>query len=111
MRASVPWMGQIDERILERLADDGNATAWEVALDITGPVSPDRVTERCSVLADAELVERDDRDLGFGRFETYWSITTWGELFLSEEVDPSLDVPVPGPRPPHATRPGRWAGF
>ncbi|TKX52596.1 repressor phrH2, partial [Halorubrum sp. SP3] len=39
------------------------------------------------------------------------SITTWGELFLSEDVDPSLDVPVPSPRPPHATRPDWWAGF
>jgi hypothetical protein len=32
-------------------------------------------------------------------------------LFLSEDVDLSLDVPVPNPRPPHATRPDWWAGF
>jgi hypothetical protein len=63
------------------------------------------------VLADIELVEREDCDIRFGRVETYWSITTWGRLYLSEEVDPGLDVPEPGPRPPHATRPGEWAGF
>lgn len=59
----------------------------------------------CNVLIDSELAERADRDIGFGRVETYWSITTWGQLYLREEVDPGLDVPEPGPRPPHATRP------
>ena len=111
MRATVPWMVQADERILERLATSGDATAWEIGFDITGTVSPARVTERCEVLADAQLVEREDRNLGFGRYETYWSITTWGELFLLEEVDPGLDVPEPSPRPPHATRPRWWADF
>ena len=111
MRASVPWMGSLDERILEHLADEGDADAWEIAFDVFGRVSQDRVTERCEVLADAELVECYEREVVDGRIETYWSITTWGELFLSEDVDPSLDVPLPGPRPPHATRPGWWAGF
>jgi predicted ArsR family transcriptional regulator len=104
-------MGQTDERILERLAEDGDATAWEIGLDLVNTTPTGRVTERCKVLADAELVEHEDRDIGFGRIETYWSITTWGRLYLSEEVDPGLDVPEPGPRPPHATRPGEWAGF
>jgi hypothetical protein len=111
MRSFVPWMTQLDERILEQLASDGAATSWEVGFELTGTVSPGRVTERCKVLVDAELVERKDRDIGFGRVETCWSITTWGQLYLSEEVDPGLDVPEPGPRPPHATRPGEWAGF
>ena len=111
MRVPVPWMGQIDERILEQLAENGAATAWEIGLDIVGITRTGSVSERCKVLADAELVEREDRDIGFGRVETYWSITTWGRLYLSEEVDPGLDVPEPGPRPPHATRPGEWAGF
>lgn len=101
-------MVQIDERILERLASDGDATSWEVGFDLSGTVSPGRVTERCKVLVDAGLVEREDRDLGFGRFETYWSITTWGRQHLAEEVDPGLDVPEPSPRPPHVTRPGWW---
>lgn len=80
------------------------------AFEAFGRVSQDRVTERCKVLADAELVEREDRDIGLGRIETYWSITTWGRLYLREEVDLGLDVPEPGPRPPHATRPGEWWG-
>jgi hypothetical protein len=104
-------MTQLDERILEQLASDGASTSWEVGFELSGTVSPSRVTERCNTLVDAELVEREDRDMGFDRVETYWSITTWGRLYLSEEVDPGLDVPEPGPRPPHATRPGEWAGF
>lgn len=111
MRDSVPWMGGLDERILERLADDGDATAWEIAFDLLGRVSPSQVTERCEILADAELVERHEREIIDDRVESYWSISTWGELFLGEDVDPSLDVPEPSPRPPHATRPGWWAGF
>mgnify|MGYP002763357930 FL=1 len=111
MRSLAPWMTQLDERILEQLASDGASTSWEVGFELIGTVSPGRVTERCKVLVDAELVEREKREIGFGRVETYWSITTWGRLYLSEEVDPGLDVPEPGPRPPHATRPGEWAGF
>lgn len=111
MRDSVPWMGGLDERILERLADDGDADAWEIAFDIRGRVSQSRVSDRCEVLAGAELVQQHEREVVDGRYETYWSITTWGELFLGEDVNPSLDVPVPSPRPPHATRPGWWAGF
>jgi len=111
MRSFVPWMTQLDERILEQLADGGDADAWEVGLDLTGAVSPGRVTERCKVLLDAGLVNRYEQEIVDGRFETYWSITTWGQLYLSEEADPSLDIPEPGPRPPHATRPDEWAGF
>ena len=111
MRSSTPWMNALDERILERLADDHEATAWEIAFDVHGRVSKNRASSRLAVLADAELVDRHEREVVDGRFETYWSITTWGELFLNEDVDPSLDVPVPSPRPPHATRPGGWAGF
>lgn len=69
------------------------------------------MTERCKILVDAELVEREKRDIRFGRVEAYWSITTWGRLYLSEEFDPGLDVPELGPRLPHATRPDEWAGF
>lgn len=109
MCAPAPWMAQLDERILEQLADGGDTIAWEIGTDLVGPVSCSRVIECWCVLAEAGLVEREDRDLGFGRFETFWSITTWGRQFLGEEVDPGLDVPVPKPRPPHATRSG-WCG-
>ena len=108
MRDSVPWMGSLDERILERLADEGDADAWEIAFDVFGRVSQDRVADRCEVLADAELVECYEQGVVDGRFETYWSITTWGQQFLSADINPSLDVPVPSPRPPHATRPLYW---
>jgi len=111
MRDSVPWMDGLDERILERLADDGDADAWEIAFDVRGRVSKNRARSRLAVLADAELVDRHEREVVNGRFETYWSITTWGEQFLTGDVDPSLDVPVPSPRPSYATRPGEWAGF
>ena len=111
MRSYASWMVQIDERILERLATGGNATAWEVAFDVRGRVSKNRARSRLAVLADAELVDRHEREVVDGRFETYWSITTWGEQFLTGDVDPSLDVPVPSPRPSYATRPGEWAGF
>lgn len=103
-------MGGLDERILECLADDGDATAWEIAFDLLGRVSQGQVSDRCEVLADAEFVEQHEREIVGSRVETYWSITTWGELFLREDVDPSLDVPVPNPRPSHATRSGEWVG-
>ena len=111
MRASTPWMNALDERILERLADDGDAGAWEVAFDIRGRISEGRARSRLNILADAELVECYEQEIVDERVETRWSITTWGELFLREDVDPSLDVPIPSPRPPHATRPSEWAGF
>ena len=114
MRPSVPWMTQLEDRILEQLAEEGDADALEIGFKFTGPVSPSRVTERCKVLLNAELVDRYEQEIVEGRFETYWSITTWGQLYLIEEVDPGLDVPEPaepGPRPPHATRPDEWAGF
>lgn len=111
MRSSTPWMNALDERILERLADECEATAWEIAYDVRGRVSKNRASSRLAVLADAELVDRHEREVVDGRFETYWSITTWGEQFLTGDVDPSLDVPVPSPRPSYATRPGEWAGF
>lgn len=79
--------------------------------DITGTVSLGRITERCKVLVDTLLVDRYEQEIVDDRFETYWSITAWGRLYLSEEIDPGLDVPLTGPRPPHATRPDEWAGF
>ncbi|WP_280535805.1 repressor phrH2 [Halopenitus sp. POP-27] len=101
-------MAQLDEHILERLAADGDATAWEIAFDVTGSVSRDRVRSRLGVLANADLVDRYSRTIVPERVESYWRITTWGEQYLSGDVDPSLDRPLPGPRPPYAMRPRRW---
>jgi hypothetical protein len=88
-------MTLLDERILEQLSSEGTETSWEVGFKLSGAVSLGRVTERCKVLVDAELVEREKREIGFGRVETYWSITTWGRLYLSEEVDPDSTFPSP----------------
>ncbi|WP_161781688.1 hypothetical protein [Halorubrum coriense] len=57
MRSFVPWMTQLDERILEQLASDRAATSWEVGFELSGTVRLGRVTERCNKLVDAELVE------------------------------------------------------
>lgn len=69
-------MRQLEERILERLVEDGNSTAWEIAFEAFSRVSQNRVTERCKVLADPELIERYEREIVGGRVEVYWSITT-----------------------------------
>jgi len=103
-------MEQVDERILERLSER-DYDSWELSLDLPGAVSQNRVRERLEILANAELVEPYERQVTEDRSETYWSISTWGTLYLAGEVDPDLDMPMPGPRPSYATRPGWWAGF
>ncbi|QHS17186.1 repressor phrH2 [haloarchaeon 3A1-DGR] len=108
MRPTVPWMAQLDERILERLDEDGDASAWEISIDVTGTMSQARVRGRLHVLANAELVDKYDREIAPERVEVCWQITTWGEQYLDGETDPGLDVPVPRPRPPYAVRPSRW---
>ena len=49
MRLSAPWMEQVDERILERLAER-DRDAWELAIDLDGAVSAGRVRDRKSVV-------------------------------------------------------------
>lgn len=110
MRISAPWMEMVDERILELLSS-GDSDVWELALDLDGAVSAGRVRERLHVLANAEYVSPYERQVTEDRTETYWSISTWGALYLAGEVDPNLDVPMPSPRPSYATRPSQWAGF
>lgn len=110
MRLSAPWMEQVDERILERLVER-DFDVWELAIDLDGAVSAGRVRARLHVLANAEFVEPYERQVTENRSETYWSLTTWGQQYLDGDVDPSLDVPMPSPRPSYATRPGEWAGF
>lgn len=63
------------------------------------------------MLGDIELVEREDRDTGFGRVETYWSITAWGAGYIDGHVNADLVRPLPALRPSYATRPDWWAGF
>lgn len=106
-----PWMKLLDERILDRLDEGSDATAWEISFDLTGTASRDRVEERCGVLANAEFVELREREIVDGRTETVYAITTRGSRYLDREVDANLIRPLPAPRPPHAMRPDWWAGF
>ena len=110
MRRSTPWMDQVDERILERLAE-GDYDSWELSIDLAGAVSASRVYERLCILASAQFVEPYERETAEDRTETYWSFATWEQLYLDGDLDPNLDVPTPRPFPSYATRPGGWAGF
>jgi len=40
-----------------------------------------------------------------------YELTSWGELYLSGDVDVELRRPLPAVRPPDKVRPGWWAGF
>jgi DNA-binding IclR family transcriptional regulator len=94
-----------DERILEYLSEEGETFAWAMAHDINR--DDGRVRRRLRVLARADLVERVERE---GKAPN-WRLSSWGELYLSGEVDADLRRPVPGVRPPDKIRPGWWAGF
>jgi len=99
------WMESVDERILERLASEGDGTAFAISLDVDR--TRFHVLHRCRVLAEAEFVEREQR----GQLEERWAISTWGLLYLAGELDADLRRPVPGMRPGGRIRPGWYAGF
>lgn len=99
------WMEIIDHRVLERLAEQGNAPAWMIASDIDEPRL--RVARRCKVLAEAEFIEREER----AGFADEWYITSWGMLYLKGELDADLRRPDPGMRPGGRIRPSWYAGF
>ena len=83
-------MTQLDERILEHLDEDGWSTPLLMAQHPRfGPLeaSENRIRERCCVLADADLVDRESR--GF-------EVTTWGQLYLRGDIDAENQ---PRPRP------------
>ena len=104
-----PWMKLLDERILERLAEHGDAAAWEISVDLSMTASTERVRERCYVLADAEFVDPYPHRIGRDRYETRFTITDRGRAYLDGEVTDFLIQPLPAPRPPHARRPDWWA--
>ncbi|EMA70391.1 hypothetical protein [Halorubrum kocurii] len=66
-------IGSLNERVLDRLADDGDDTSWEIVLKPSSPMSYSYIFGRCSVLADAEAVEREDHDIRFDYVETHRS--------------------------------------
>lgn len=105
---SSSWMVQIDDRILEDLRDaDTELTAWELAYDLGAKT--DLVRHRCERLTHAGFLHRRDRSAD-GKDPKY-ALTLWGALYLDGEVDADLRRPYPRPRPPHAVRPGWFAGF
>jgi hypothetical protein len=96
----------LDERILEYLSKTKEElTPWMIADGIDARTG--FVRYRCRVLGNAGLVYRRSRDDLPDKF----GLSVWGRLYLLGDVDADLRRPVPGPRPPHAVRPGWWAGF
>jgi len=104
-------MQLVDERILEYLRDAGDSFPFEISLSIAQTASTDRISERCWVLANAELVDASDHRIGHDRYATKFGISERGVHYLEGVVSAELIRPLPAPRPPHATRPGWWAGF
>jgi hypothetical protein len=98
-------MDQLDERILEHLDDFGWSSPSLMRQHFRFSTTESRVRRRCEVLADADLIAPIYD--GASMFE----ITTIGRLYLQGEIDANLRRPLPRPRPPHAVRPGWWAGF
>lgn len=111
MSDETTWMCLLDERILERLEEDGDAAPWEIVLDLSMTASTDRVRERCWILANAEFVEPYPHQLAAERYTTRFAISDRGRDYLDGSVEDRLIRPVPAPRPSYATRPDWWAGF
>lgn len=81
-------MQQLDDRILEHLAEESWSTPRLMARTAGLRASEARITERCRLLADVELVAPIHR-------RTY-EITYWGRLYLAGELDAAtLGRPTP----------------
>jgi hypothetical protein len=100
-------MTYTDERILEYLAEVSKATPWKIAFEQGEESEERRYRRRCRVLAGAGFVDVVPREEPRDEYE----LTSWGELYLSGDVDAELRRPLPGVRPPDKVRPGWWAGF
>ena len=75
-------MQQLDERILEYLAEDGWSTVSIIAEDRRfqdQQASEARIRERCRKLAERELVEPVHTEM--------YEITTWGLAYLRGDLD------------------------
>ena len=105
IKKSADWLVQEDEKILEYLSREDPSSAWEISHDLH--LRRRFVQTRLRVLANAGWVATDDR----GDLDDHWSITSRGVGYLAGYVDANLIRPLPALRPPHATRPGWWAGF
>jgi len=111
MCQSSPWIKLVDERILEHLAEEGGSFPYEISLALSMNASTDRVRERCWVLANAGFVDPYEHKLAHDRYATKFALSDRGDKYLDGDVNAELIRPLPSPRPPHATRPGWWAGF
>lgn len=85
MRKSGQWMQQLDERILEHLAEDGWSTPKMIASDRRFrdlQPSEARVQERCRELTERELIEPVHTEM--------YEITTWGLAYLRGDLDAEM---------------------
>jgi hypothetical protein len=111
MSRATPWIKLIDERILEHLDENGDCFPFEISLDLAMTASTDRVREHCWVLANAGFVDPTQHKLAHDRHGTKFGLSDRGRDYLDDELNAELIRPLPGMRPPYATRPGWWAGF
>jgi hypothetical protein len=74
-------MHQLDERILEHLADDGWASPRTMTRHFRFTASEDRIEERCSELRDAGPLAPIYRDAPM------YELTTLGYLYLAGELE------------------------
>jgi hypothetical protein len=91
IRRTARWQECIDDRILEYLAEEGYATAREIAKEKGIHATAVQVQERCRLLADVDLVEFLTSE------EEIVEITMRGKEYLNGEVDVNL---YPRPRHP-----------
>lgn len=105
MRQDAEWMYQLDERILEHLDDKTWSSPSLMSQHFRFSTSENRIASRCAVLADADLIAPVQEG------SSMYEIQTTGRLYLKGEIDANLRQPTPAPRPPHAVRPGWYAGF
>jgi len=85
IRKTGRWMQQLDERILEHLAEEGWSTPELIADDPSFndlQCSTARVRERCRELTERELIEPVHSDM--------YEITTWGLAYLRGDLDADL---------------------
>ena len=84
IRKSGHWMQQLDERILEHLAEDGWSTPQLMAQDRMFEdlqASESRFRERCHEMTNRELVEP------LNTHSEMYEITTWGLAYLRGQLD------------------------
>jgi len=74
-------MHQLDERILEHLADDGWASPGTMSRHFRFTASEERIEERCEELRDAGLLAP------IYRGAPMYELTTLGYLYLAGELD------------------------